>query len=435
MSPLKNSLTDDELCSRVRALLEKNTHEGYSELLNAHYCYVQPSPKKYPFQWFWDTCFHVFMFCALKDYELAKRDLRSLFAMQEQSGFVGHMIFWKSVFPTSMFDILQSRFRLGRLRPHMSALIQPTFVAQALERIYDETNDLEFLQEMFPKVKNYLDWLGKTRDLDGDGLISIISPFESGMDYKPSFDEVLGFKPGKPNWRLFAKAAGVDFHNFIRHYNLKRIVRSGKFLVKEVTVNTTYAKDLLALSSLCAKLGWDAEAQRYKALAERVTKRMMEIMFDEETLAFYDVVSGSNRMLKVLTPTILFPALLPGIPDGLLQKIMKKHFLSPNEFATPYSIPSVARNEPSFFPEDSWYLWRGPTWIFTNWFLFHSLLEHDFHEKADEILDATKALIEKSGFREYYDPFTGEGLGEQNFTWSGFVVDMMRIHGNRRHGK
>src|SRR3954470_8803532 len=94
-------LTDDELRTQVRHLLEQNTNEGYSVLLDHHYYYVQPSPKKYPFQWFWDTCFHVFMFCALQDYELAKRDLRSLFAMQEENGFVGHMIFWKSVLPTS----------------------------------------------------------------------------------------------------------------------------------------------------------------------------------------------------------------------------------------------------------------------------------------------------------------------------------------------
>jgi len=28
------------------------------------------------------------------------------------------------------------------------------------------------------------------------------------------------------------------------------------------------------------------------------------------------------------------------------------------------------------------------------------------------------------GFREYYNPFTGEGMGARGFTWGGLVLDM-----------
>ena len=34
-------------------------------------------------------------------------------------------------------------------------------------------------------------------------------------------------------------------------------------------------------------------------------------------------------------------------------------------------------------------------------------------------------LIEKSGFREYYNPFSGEGYGAEDFTWAGLILDMM----------
>jgi hypothetical protein len=33
-------------------------------------------------------------------------------------------------------------------------------------------------------------------------------------------------------------------------------------------------------------------------------------------------------------------------------------------------------------------------------------------------------LVEKSGFRKYYDPISGEGRGALEFTWSGLIVDM-----------
>ena len=45
----------DELRKRIRRLLLANVSEGYSRLLDARYCYVQPSPETYPFQFWWDT--------------------------------------------------------------------------------------------------------------------------------------------------------------------------------------------------------------------------------------------------------------------------------------------------------------------------------------------------------------------------------------------
>ena len=150
-APLDN---DDALKSKVRGLLLSNLSEGYSSLLRKHYCFIQPSPGTYPFQFWWDTCFHVFMLCRVGEYELAKRNLRSLFAMQEDNGLVGHMTFWKKLIPTHYSDVLQARPTLRNLRPHMSALIQPPLVAQALERIHQCTADDWFLREMLPKLKN-----------------------------------------------------------------------------------------------------------------------------------------------------------------------------------------------------------------------------------------------------------------------------------------
>jgi hypothetical protein len=30
-----------------------------------------------------------------------------------------------------------------------------------------------------------------------------------------------------------------------------------------------------------------------------------------------------------------------------------------------------------------------------------------------------------SGLREYYEPFTGAGLGQRDFTWSALILDML----------
>ncbi|MFL5742879.1 MAG: amylo-alpha-1,6-glucosidase [Flavisolibacter sp.] len=417
-------MSDDELRERVRSLMFDNIKAGLSPYLKKHYCYVMPSPGNYPFQWWWDTCFNVFILCALNETALAKQNLLSLFRMQKKNGFVGHMIFWESLLPRDKLNILQGPPVWHQVRPHMSSLIQPPLVAQAVLRIYKHAQDKEFLMEMLPRIKRYYHWLRVNRDFDGDGLISIISAFESGIDWKPSFDEPLGNKSKKVSQKYFWQNIYVDFRNFLRGYNLKRIYKANVFIVKETLFNTMYVQDLRALSELCKMLN-DEDAETYEALAHKVAKRMIEIMYDEDTAAFYDVHGPQNKKLKVLTFTIAVPILIKEVSKEIAHKILKTHFLNENEFNLTYPIPSVAKCEPSFHPYESKFLWRGPTWTVVNWFLYHSFKTNGFEKEAKALLKSIKTLIEKSGFREYYNPNTGKGYGAKDFTWSGLVVDMM----------
>jgi glycogen debranching enzyme len=420
-------MTEQELREQVRQLLLSNSRQGYSKLLKINYCYINPSPGKYPFQFWWDTCFHVFILCALGEYELAKKNMVSLFAVQEEDGFIGHEVSWQRILPTTPRDILQARPKFQHLRPNMSALIEPPMVAQAVLRIYEETHDLAFLSTILPKLEKYFRWLSEHRDLDGDGLITIITPFESGMDWKPSFDPIVGFPHGPGNFSLYLRVVSVDLRNFLHRYNLRAIYKANYCLVKEVGFNTMYAQDLSALARLCSIVP-AKEAEDYQARAEKVTRRMVELMYDEETSAFYDVYGHTNTKSKILTPTIFFPLVLPGISEQIARDVIEKHLFNEDEFQSPYPIPSVAMNDPSFSPKETPpFLWRGPTWVMYNWFVYQCLLYRKYRKEADTLLETMKTLIEKSGFREYYDPLSAEGYGEKNFTWSGLVVDMMRV--------
>ena len=418
-------LRDDELREQVRNLMFNNIKAGLSPYLKKHYCYVMPSPGNYPFQWWWDTCFNIFILCALNETALAKQNLQSLFAMQKKNGFVGHMIFWESLLPRDKLNILQGPPVWHQIRPHMSSLIQPPLVAQALLRIYQQSHDKEFLARLLPKIKNYYHWLSVNRDFDGDGLISIISAFESGIDWKPSFDEVLGNTSKKISTRYFWKNILVDFRNFLRWYNLKKIYKANVFIVKETLFNTMYVQDLRALAKLC-EIAKDSDADKYEVLAHKAANRIIEIMYDEKSAAFYDVYGPENKKLKVLTFTIGLPIVMKEVSKDIAHEILARHFFNKEEFDLSYPIPSVAKNEPSFHPYESKFLWRGPTWTVINWFLYHSFISNGFEKEANRLLQSTKELIEKSGFREYYNPFTGKGYGAKDFTWAGLVVDMMK---------
>lgn len=71
---------------------------------------------------------------------------------------------------------------------------------------------------------------------------------------------------------------------------------------------------------------------------------------------------------------------------------------------------------------------RGPTWIMLNWFIQQPLLNKGFKKESREMVVNVIKPIEKSGLREYYNPFTSEGYVAKDFTtWSGLVLDMIKM--------
>lgn len=420
-------MTNDQLREQVRELLLKNVRDGYSGLLGQSYCYIAPAPKPYPFQFFWDTCFHVIMLARLGEYELAQRNLRSLFAMQHADGFVGHMIFWRQVLPVRRSDVLQARPSWQSLRPHMSALIQPPFAAVALHTLFEESADRVYLGEMYARVKRHHDWLARTRDFDGDGLLTIITPFESGMDWKPSYDPVLGYGERHTPRRLYTsclywKTMAVDFDNFARRYDIGEIRRRGRFLVKDAGINAIYALDLLCMEKLAPIVGDDPAI--YRARRAQVLASMLRLMYDEEDAAFYDVREPGSEKIRIRTPTIFFPLAIPELDQAVAERVLAAHFDNVDEFATALPLPSVALHDTAFYPGHTPFIWRGPMWAVNNWFIYHALRHRGFTEQAGKLRRSLRAAIEQSGFREYYNPLTGEGHGACDFTWSGLALDM-----------
>lgn len=419
-------MTDQQIFEQTRKVIYENMIKRLRDG-KASFHYTKPSPERYPYQFFWDTCFHVYILVALGEQQMAREHLTSLFAMQHDDGFVGHMIYWDRLKPGRISDIFQSRPSLGNFfNSHMSSLIQPPLAAQAVEKVVEASDDQAFLEQMVPRLKKYYWWLASNRDFDGDGLLTIISPFESGMDWKPTYDPVVGFPQGKASKKLFMKMVWVDMRNFLYNFNLKKIYRKGYFLVKDVGMNTIYAQNLRALARLCRKVN-DPEAERFSQLSEKVSHSILSVMYHDQDAAFYDVAGRQNEKIKIMTPTIFYPVVLQNMPQQISEKVMKRHFFNSQEFKTPFPLPSVSTSHSSFYPGPSMYIWRGPTWIVHNWFIHQYLMEKGYREESRHLIESVRQLIAKSGFREYYNPFSGEGYGATDFTWAGLVVDMIRM--------
>ena len=63
-----------------------------------------------------------------------------------------------------------------------------------------------------------------------------------------------------------------------------------------------------------------------KGLAHKAAKRIIKIMYDEESAAFYDVHGPKNKKLKVLTFTIALPILMKEVSKEIAYKILTRHF-------------------------------------------------------------------------------------------------------------
>ncbi|MCI0778964.1 MAG: hypothetical protein J4N32_03015, partial [Chloroflexi bacterium] len=48
----------DAVRSYAQGLLRTNLKRGHDLSIGYRYSYLCPSPNEYPWQWFWDSCFH-----------------------------------------------------------------------------------------------------------------------------------------------------------------------------------------------------------------------------------------------------------------------------------------------------------------------------------------------------------------------------------------
>ena len=86
---------------------------------------------------------------------------------------------------------------------------------------------------------------------------------------------------------------------------------------------------------------------------------------------------------------------------------------------TPFGPTNVAQNQPSYDPSA---YWRGAAWPNMSYLLWLAARRWDSTEIADQIARNTIAGAEASGWAEYWNPHTGEGLGRPP------VMDRSRGH-------
>ena len=102
--------------------------------------------------------------------------------------------------------------------------------------------------------------------------------------------------------------------------------------------------------------------------------------------------------------------------------LVKNHFYNEQTFRAPFGIRTTSKLEKSYRPDG---FWRGPVWFAPHWFIYKGLMNYGYKKEAEWIHDRSLHLVERSGFREYFNPETGKGYGAKNFTWGTLTLDMV----------
>lgn len=377
--------------------------------------YTIPSPTSYPYQWLWDSVFHAIVLNHF-DPQAAKRELLSLVSHQFENGMIPHMIYWRK----------KETIDIDWGKKGTSAITQPPMLAYAVWQIFKQSRckkgkDIKFLEEIYPYLYKFYQYLLTQRDPRGNHLIGIINPDESGEDNSPRFDIPLGLPPkhrGKTNFKRRLKL--IEKNKTYCHFDAPFCMKNF-FWVKDVPFNSIVVENLRCLANIASILELKTIAAYFSEQAWLIGDAMRELMFDKGV--FWSTFGEDYKKIKVLTWAIFAPLFAKIYTAAEAKELVKKHFLNPREFHLPYLVPTVARSEPSFDPEG---FWRGPVWMSVNWFIFKGLLNYGFYNEASTILSSSLKLIEKSGFREQFNPLTGEGNGAKDFTWGTLIVDMLK---------
>ena len=357
------------------------------------FAYTRPSPSRYPWQWYWDSCFAAIVWRRF-DPARARRELETLLAAQRPDGFIGHTIFWERPVTLERLPFYnvasRSSFQTGTIQPPLLAWAWRIAVGDPREE---------------PRIAAQAEWLLANRDLEGDGLLWIVQPDESGLDASPKFEPVWGWRANaRPGFPLLVH------RNRRLGFDARRIAGGGGPLLCETLVNTLWSLSLLALGRPSA------------------TPALVERLWDERRGLFVDWAEPGGVRPRALTWASLAPLALPDLPESIGRRLVEEHLLDEDEFLTPVAPPSVAASEPSYEPGGSRgplrRYWRGPTWVNSAWMVWLGLRRLGYAEAAERLAAGVIGAVEREGLREYYDPRTGAGLGARDFAWSALVAEL-----------
>jgi len=163
----KNGLIDNRLAVKTIETLNGNWRSAAGEIKHDM---VSPSVTARWFNgaWAWDTWKHAYAMANFNP-EIAQNNIRAMFDYQIQAddelrpqdaGMVIDAVFYN-----------KDKARGGKGGNWNERNTKPPLASWAVWQVYQQTNDITFIEEMYPKLIAYHDWWYRNRDHNQNGLI------------------------------------------------------------------------------------------------------------------------------------------------------------------------------------------------------------------------------------------------------------------------
>ena len=163
----QNTLIDNRLAVKTIETLNGNWRSAAGEIKHDM---VSPSVTARWFNgaWAWDTWKHAYAMANFNP-EIAKNNIRAMFDYQihaddalrpQDAGMVIDAVFYN-----------KDKARGGKGGNWNERNTKPPLASWAVWQVYKQTNDIKFIEEMYPKLIAYHDWWYRNRDHNQNGLI------------------------------------------------------------------------------------------------------------------------------------------------------------------------------------------------------------------------------------------------------------------------
>lgn len=380
-----------ELEQRCQQTLERSWTVGERD--GVSFAYTRPSPDRYRWQWYWDSCFAAIAWRHF-DPARSRAELETLLAAARPDGFIGHTIFWDH-----RLDGARVLFYnvIDRDDP-MTSTIQPPALAFAWRAAVADPS-------LEPRIVAHHEALAAQRDLERDGLLWILQPDESGLDASPQFD---------PIWRERAQGlpgfVELVRRNRERGFRIDAVLADGDPVVCEVQTNVLHGLSQLALG------------------LPSITPALVARLYDESSGLFWPAVKPEVKERIPLTWAALAPLALPDLPEEIGHGLIK-YLLDARRFWTAVAPPAVSLQERAFSLKEHFgglrRYWRGPTWVNSAWLVWRGMVRLGYEHEAAALARAITETVVREGLREFYDPHDGRGMGAQEFAWSALALELL----------
>lgn len=245
-----------------------------------------------------------------------------------------------------------------------------------LMRIMPQAVTKRRLQEAYGPLSLWTNYWVKCRNLGGDGLPCIIHPDES-------FDNTTS--------NTIDGAA------------------------KAPEIATYLALQMDALSDVASKLGYAADARRWREQSDALVNTLVRVLWDPRREQFVSkrVRDGYVGPGDCVLPFI--PLLLGKRLPAAIQQALANGLLRPGRFLTPFGFATEALTSPLYSPDS--YV-KGPTWPPINLFLAEALAGAGQTAAAAKVHGGFLHSCLRHGMSEHFDAKTGDPGGDPGYIWT-----------------